>query len=44
MSTYVPGFQYLKNKLHHFVLAKSATSRIRVKGQCVVLSVRGTYQ
>ena len=31
MSTHVPGFQPLFSFLHHFVLAKLATSSIRVK-------------
>ena len=32
MSTHLPGFQsFLKSFLHHFVLAKLATSSIRVK-------------
>ena len=31
MSTHVPGFQSFFSFLHHFVLAKLATSSIRVK-------------
>ena len=31
MSTHVPGFQSLSASLHHFVLAKSATSGITAK-------------
>ena len=31
MSTHLPGFQSFSNFLHHFVLAKLATSSIRVK-------------
>ena len=32
MNTHLPGFQSFFRFLHHFVLAKLATSRIRVKG------------
>ena len=31
MSTHLPGFQSFSGFLHHFVLAKVATSSIRVK-------------
>ena len=31
MSTYVPGFESFFRFLHHFILAKLATSNIRVK-------------
>ena len=31
MSTHVPGFQSFSGFFHHFVLAKLATSSIRVK-------------
>ena len=31
MSTHIPGFQSFSGFLHHFVLAKLATSSMRVK-------------
>ena len=35
MGTHLPGFQSIISFLHHFVLAKLATTRIRVmKGMC----------
>ena len=37
MSTHVPGFQSFFRFLHHFVLAKSASSSVRVKHNLYVL-------
>ena len=39
MSTHVPGFQSFFSFLIHFVLAKLATSNIRVKDQHVILKI-----
>ena len=38
MSTHVPGFQFFFSFLHHLVLAKLATSSIRVKNEIELLS------
>ena len=35
MSTHLPGFQSFLRFLHHFVLAKLASSSIRVKNVCI---------
>ena len=35
MSTHIPGFQSFFSFLHHFAMAKLATSSIRVKQSCL---------
>ena len=39
MSTHVPGFKSFSGCLHHFVLAKLATSSIRVNRVCVQIAI-----
>ena len=40
MSTHEPGFQSFLAFLHHFLLAKLATSSIRVNSQVIVKSIK----